>query len=302
VAQQLASGVVSGQILALASSVVPGVGACDIQSISQGLISDTFRVTRDGAAYALRVARATANAAQFGQDPAWEARVLTAAGALGIAPALTYGDPQRGIFLSRWVEGRAWSAPETARPENIRRISALLHRVHGMPIPAPARAASPRHWLDIYGAALAQLGRASRDAVLQATAEACLATLTEPPASAGVLCHSDLHTLNLLESGASLILLDWEYAHVADPLWDVAGWCANNDFAEDSQRDLLRHYLGMSPSALQWTRLRKLRWLYDYVGLLWSELYLALRPDPGSIAERARQLDARLRLPAHYAA
>ncbi len=46
---------------------------------------------------------------------------------------------------------------------------------------------------------------------------------------AGVVCHSDLHPMNLICGAESLILLDWEYAHVADPLWDLAGWSANND-------------------------------------------------------------------------
>jgi len=98
-------------------------------------------------------------------------------------------------------------------------------------------------------------------------------------------------------------LLDWEYAHVTDPLWDLAGWCANNDFDAETQRDLLTRYFGNSPSSSQWQRFKSLLALYDYVCLLWSQLYLSVRGTPGdSVAQRARLLDARLRLPAHYAA
>ena len=43
--------------------------------------------------------------------------------------------------------------------------------------------------------------------------------------------------------------------------------------------------------------------LYDYVCLLWSQLYLNVRgTEANGVAERARLLDARLRVPAHYAA
>jgi hypothetical protein len=52
--------------------------------------------------------------------------------------------------------------------------------------------------------------------------------------------------------------------------------------------------------------LRLFLWLYDYVCLLWSRLYLNVLGAQGEagkgIAERARLLDARLHLPAHYAA
>jgi hypothetical protein len=44
-------------------------------------------------------------------------------------------------------------------------------------------------------------------------------------------------------------------------------------------------------------------WLYDYVCLLWSALYLNTRGGGANeISRRATLLDARLRLPAHYAA
>jgi hypothetical protein len=53
----------------------------------------------------------------------------------------------------------------------------------------------------------------------------------------------------------------------------------------------------------QWQRFRLLLALYDYVCLLWSQLYLSVRnSEANGVAERARLLDARLRLPAHYAA
>ena len=123
------------------------------------------------------------------------------------------------------------------------------------------------------------------------------------PRAIGVVCHSDLHTLNVLQENDSLVLLDWEYAHVTDPLWDLAGWCANNDFDAELQRGLLRRYLGKAPISSEWQRFKLLLALYDYVCLLWSQLYSNVRGEEArGVAERARLLDARLRLPAHYAA
>ena len=124
-----------------------------------------------------------------------------------------------------------------------------------------------------------------------------------------MLCHSDLHPLNLvdcaatLDSRGALVLLDWEYAHASDPLWDLAGWSANTDLEHELQQDLLAQYLGRAPAPDEQLRLRRLAWLYDYVCLLWSELYLNLHgagkagTAEEGVAARARLLATRLMHP-----
>jgi len=216
----------------------------------------------------------------------------------------------------------------------------------------PARAMSPAKWIEYYGAALTRRNaissrhmpdararpdrqnqhldvsaetsaspdsRGARD--LSAAAARRLAALAVLPGVDPVVCHSDLHTLNLVDRGNSLVLLDWEYAHAADPLWDLAGWSANNDLEDNLKRDLLASYSGRPPTRNEYLRLQLLGWLYDYVCLLWSELYLSRHRDeppgvdtlavdipcfaapgvdtsgadtPGGIAARSRLLAARL--------
>jgi thiamine kinase-like enzyme len=285
----------------LCRAVVPGTGAVEVQPVTEGLVSETYRVVRDGITYAFKAA--ALHPADFGLDLAWEAQVLERAGSSSLAPPLVYGDPQRGVVVSRWVMGRSWSQEEVKRPANIRRIAELLRRVHGLSVPQPPRVMSPMSWVQVYGAALTRQTRYAVDTALQSAANSRLRALKGLPAAAGVVCHSDLHTLNLIEVDERLILLDWEYAHVSDPLWDLAGWGANNDFEAQTQRELLTNYLGTAPTSTEWQRLRLLLWLYDYVCLLWCELYLNSRHDGAMrIRERATQLDARLHLPAHYAA
>jgi thiamine kinase-like enzyme len=119
------------------------------------------------------------------------------------------------------------------------------------------------------------------------------------PAAAAVVCHGDLHALNLLQTGESLRLLDWEYAHVSEPFWDLAGWCANGDLNDGARRRLLGDYLQCPATAQQWRRLELLGWLYDYICLQWSVLCLRYGRSSPSIAARAALLDARLSLPAN---
>lgn len=288
-----------GDIERLCRAIVPGTGVIEIQALTSGPTSETYRVLRDGVAYALKAA--TPNRADFGLDLAWEAQVLERAGSAGLAPPLVYCDLERTV-LSRWVVGRAWSPPEVMHAAAITKIAELLRRVHALSVPLPARVMSPKSWIQIYGNALQRHSQGTADGALRA-AESRLQQLAELPAPTGVVCHSDLHAMNVIQVDETLTLLDWEYAHVSDPLWDLAGWAANNDFEPEKQRELLMNYLGTAPTPLEWQRMRLLMWLYDYVCLLWSELCLnTRRGGVNGIRERATLLDARLRLPAHYTA
>jgi aminoglycoside phosphotransferase (APT) family kinase protein len=285
------------EIANLCRTMVPGAGAVELEALAAGPFSETYRVARDGVLYTLKVAAA---GREFPADLAWETRVLKIAADAGFAPRPVCIDLGATALLTRWVQGKFWQAHEVQLDANLQRIAALLRQVHGLEIPLPARCVTPLQWVEIYATALSRR-RCSIEPVLRQAALARAQTLAELPRVVGVVCHSDLHVMNLLQTEDALVLLDWEYVHVTDPLWDAAGWCANNDFAAERQWSLLSLYLGSTPSAGQWQRFRLLLALYDYVCLLWTELYLTAGGDAAS-AERARLLDARLRVPAHYAA
>jgi thiamine kinase len=282
------------ELESLAVRHVPGGGPPIIDRLGKGLINETYRVVRDGQSFALRVA--AANPHHLGVDRDWEGRVLGAAVAADLAPAIVYCDPEHGILLTRWVEGVPWSPSDARRAPGIDRIAGLLRRVHALPMPAPARLMSPERWIDYYSGAAPHV-----QAALRKAATAQLAALAALPGAGTAVCHSDLHVQNLVDRGNSLVLLDWEYAHAADPLWDLAGWSANNDLEPESRHELLARYTGRPPTRDESLRLERLAWLYDYVCLLWSELYLSLARDAGSdpaaltqVAARARLLVARL--------
>ena len=292
-------------IAELCRAIVPGEGAVTVEPLGAGLLSETYRVERGGEKYTLKVA--AAHRPDLGMDLSWEARLLERAAAAGLAAPVCYFDPASTVLLAQWVAGRPWSH-DAEDPASLRRIAALLRRVHALKPPLPPRAISPTRWIELHTAALSLQPCYRADPQLGAAAAAHLEELAGFAAAPAVVCHSDLHALNLIEQNDALVLLDWEYAHVTDFLWDLASWSANNDLPAESQRQLLSEYAGGSPPAGDWRRFRLVLWLYDYVCLLWSQLYLCVRAGgargegANAVAERARLLDARLHLPAHYAA
>jgi thiamine kinase len=283
----------------LALRWVPGRGPVTLKPLAVGLVNESYRVERDGRVYSMRLA---VNALELGVDHEWECRVLQCAARAGLAPVVACCEPSRGILVAEWTGGRAWTAEELRLPGNIRALTGLLRRVHALPIPAPARILSPAAWIAYYGGAATRRAAArtgtgpAASAGLHRAAEAHLEELAGIPTAHGVLCHSDLHRLNLA-AGERLVLLDWEYAHVSDPYWDLAAWIANNDGTAGFAADVLAGYLERPAGEHESERLRLLTWLYDYVCLLWSELYLAQRAcaPGGEVSARALQLALRLK-------
>ncbi len=221
----------------VAARYVPGEGEPEVHRLGAGLVNETYRVLRDGRAYSMRLTGS--NSDDLGLDRAWEARVLERAAAADLAPATEYCDPQRGILIARWVDGRSWTSADARRPSNIAIMAEFLRRIHALPMPTPAPFDEPGE-VD----RLLSLGSGTQSAspplprfriprrLCDLRRRAASPHWRRCRARRSVLCHSDLHTLNLIDRGDSLVLLDWEYAHAADPYWDLAGWSANNDFED----------------------------------------------------------------------
>ena len=119
----------------LCLAVVPGRGAVEIQPLAAGLISDTYRVVRDGAGYAVKLA--ADQGVDLGLDLRWEARLLERAASSGLAPLPVYYDPESAVMVSPWVAGQAWRQEDVKHAANIHAIAGLLRRVHALKAPAP---------------------------------------------------------------------------------------------------------------------------------------------------------------------
>ena len=72
----------------------------------------------------------------------------------------------------------------------------------------------------------------------------CLADRMQP--FQPTLCHNDLLPANVVDDGDRLWLIDWEYAGIGNPLFDLAGVAANFQLTDEESEDLLQCYLGGS--------------------------------------------------------
>jgi thiamine kinase len=203
-----------------------------------GTVNSSFRVDTRAGRFVLRL-----NAAEggfLGANHEREAQLQRAAAQFGLAPPLIYADRAQGFMITKYIDGRAWEASDLARPEALRRLGARLCALHGIVAPAVAPfdlgALLRGYCARLTAAAAAPTERALLASLLQQS-EATLALCAGGGRSATIV-HNDLHHSNLIEADR-LYLIDWEYAAVADPIFDLACVLAYYPQAQPHAQDLL---------------------------------------------------------------
>jgi thiamine kinase-like enzyme len=193
-----------------------------------------------------------------------------AACAAGIAPEIVHAEP--GALVMRHVDGRTLAAEDLRDGATIDRVAALLVRVHrevgrhlagAPPDFAPFRLFA--HYLGLLRAGdRADAATLADLAALAARLEAAVGA--EPPA----FCHNDLLPANLIDDGARLWLIDWEYAGLNAPLFDLANLAANAELDDDLARRLLGRHDGSPPDAARWRDFLAMRCVSLLRETLWS--------------------------------
>jgi thiamine kinase-like enzyme len=64
-----------------------------------------------------------------------------------------------------------------------------------------------------------------------------------------VFGHNDLLAANIFDDGERLWLLDWDYAGLNSPLFDLANLASNNDFSQTHEAAMLTAYFRREPDA-----------------------------------------------------
>ena len=244
--------------------------------LSGGLTNTNYLLEADGDAFVVRVS--TANTAILGIDRAREAAALRRASEAGIAPETVAFLLPEGHSVTRFLtDAKPFTSDEFSRPETVRRVAARLADSHslGSVIGTFDPYADIRRWL----ATTDERGVARPDR-LGAVLELVMPTKDRRAASGDgqVLCHNDPYYLNVLDDG-DLWFLDWEYAGMGDPMFDLAGVAYALD---DTGRDiLLEAYFGEVTDTHR-SDLRDMIRVFLAWNVAWSLMQITSRSDdPG---------------------
>ncbi len=220
--------------------VIGGRRPIQIERIAGGLSNRNFTVHTEGHAYFARISQ---EHRLLGIDRRNELVCHQAASAQKLAPEVVHHDG--GLLVTRYINGRTLGPADVHNPVVMAKLAALLcHLHHAWDIlSGEILYFCPFRTVRAYAQTALRLG-----AILPADIERLLEDARELARQIApfrpVLCHNDLMPANLIDDGLRLWLVDWEYAGVGHPLFDLANASANASFSDDEDRALLEAYPG----------------------------------------------------------
>lgn len=236
-----------------------------VTPLEGGITNENHRVEIDGETFVVRVGGRATDLLGIDRDREWMA--ARSAARLGLGPEVLFGLPEAGVLVTRWVAGRTLDAEGMQAPGVMTRVAAVIRRIHGAP-PVDGTF-SPFRAAETYTEVARRRGVALPSGLGDWLALGRRIETALAPAAV-TLCHNDLLPANLVDDGRAIRVLDWEYAAMGDPLFDLANLAANAELAADAEDRLVTAYFeGRSPpGALR--RLRLLRVASDLREATWA--------------------------------
>jgi thiamine kinase-like enzyme len=189
------------------------------------------------------VARLCVERERLGIDRRNEVVCQRAAHALGVAPAVVHHE--RGVLISEHLSARTLNAADVRDPSFVPRMAAVLRALHDGwdRLTGEVLYFSVFQTVRTYAATARALGACLPDDT-DALLDDARALAHRVAPFVPVLCHNDLLPANILDDGGRVWLVDWEYAGVGHPLFDLAGVSANCGFSRAEDAALLAAYRG----------------------------------------------------------
>jgi thiamine kinase-like enzyme len=236
-----------------------------VVTLDGGITNRNFKVEVDGSSYVLRMGGVRTEL--LGIDRAVEHAASLRAEEIGIGPAVVAFVHSEGWLVTRFIEGRRIPPGEIREPKELGRVAAALRKIHSAPaIPGRFDAHAV---VDDYRAKAATFGAripTEFDSAHEVSQRIRAARGSQPL----VPCHNDLLNANFLDDG-EIRIVDWEYAGMGDPFFDLANLSVNHEFSVADDRRLLSLYFGAERER-DLASLRLMRFMSDFREAMWGVL------------------------------
>jgi thiamine kinase-like enzyme len=257
------------ELAAAVERVWPGREA-RVEVLGGGITNHNLKVEIAGETLVLRVAGK--DTSLLGIDRTVELEATKAAAALGIGPEVVAFVEPEGWLVTRFVEGATPSLERMREPAMLARVAAALRAFHEGP-PIPGTFDSFRV-VETYRETA--LGRGGTIPIAYERAHELAARIERMRAGeAPKPCHNDLLNANFLDDGKRLCIVDWEYAGMGDPFFDLANLSINHELDQASRDVLLDAYFGEA-RADDARALELMRFMSDFREAMWGVVQTAV--------------------------
>jgi thiamine kinase-like enzyme len=199
-----------------------------------------------------------------------EHAATVAAAGVGVGPEVTAFIRPEGYLVTRFIVGSPVSDEAVHRPQTLRRVADSLRRIHDGPaIPGlfvPFRIVEAYRELALARGVPIPVEYELAQSVARRIE---LAFLTSPVELRP--CHNDLLNANFIDDGARIRIVDWEYAGMGDPFFDLGNFSINHELTPEEDSQLLAAYDGAARPA-RLARLMLMRTVSDFREAMWGVL------------------------------
>ncbi len=249
--------------------VWPGQRAT-VEVLGGGITNHNYKVTLDDGVFVLRIAGR--DTALLGIDRHVEHEASLAAAAVGVGPAVVAFIEPEGFLVTRFIDGDVVPLERMREPGTIRRVAHSLRAVHAGPS-LPGRFSSFRVVEDYRTTAFAHGAQVPPTYAwarqIARRIERARGTFPERP------CHNDLLNANFIDDGGRIRIVDWEYAGMGDPFFDLANFSINHELDLDGRRSLLEAYFGSLRGGDE-RALDLMRFMSDFREAMWGVVQCAV--------------------------
>jgi thiamine kinase-like enzyme len=241
-----------------------------LTSIMSGITNANVKVEVGGEAFVVRLPGLDTEL--LGIDRQAELEATRTAAAAGVGPDVI--DFVEGCLVTRFVAGEQIPEEDVQREDVLANVVRSIRAIHASP-PIPSTFPVFRI-VEQYRELASARGVAIPEAYALAHERATsIERAFDRNPMPMTTCHNDLLNANFLMDGEHVWIVDYEYAGMGDPFFDLGNLSINNAFSDEAQELLLRLYF-RDVRETHRARLGLMRIMSDFREAMWGVLQQAL--------------------------
>lgn len=208
---------------------------------------------------------------------AHEAVAAREAAKAGVSPEVLYFDARDGVMVTRFIAGAQTMSPAAFKLNAgaAGRAGEAFRRLHTSGAVFPFRFelfSMIDDYLKVLSTKDVALPSGYHDVVREA--EDIRSALAAHPLP-NVACHCDPLCENFLDTGDRMWIVDWEYAGMNDPMWDLGDLSVEGKFGEAQEEEMIRAYFRGEAWPAERGRIVIYKAMCDLLWTLWGLIQLA---------------------------
>lgn len=198
---------------------------------------------------------------------------MEAAKKVGIDADVLFYDPELGIKITKYIEdSQTLSNEDFKKPKVFKQVAKLLKNLHDSNQKVKVNF-DVKSKIEYYETLILKEIEIPFEGYHQT--KEIVQSLMERIDHQMTFCHNDALAENFLLHEKGLTLIDWEYAGMNHPFWDVAGVIVEVKFNKKNEQKFIETYFDRKPTEEELVQIQIQKVLIDFLWSLWG-LYFSL--------------------------